>query len=139
MKYHTFILVSLVFSVSTKICNNLWFHAKNDFWQNKLLFENTQLCFSKGLNWILMGNSFVGTLPVRKAFCIGMVNFQKFSFPAHFRNTVNNISHSFYSLSSTVGLKKMYIFLPLNFFSVDIVGQTVGTKLATSENFRFRT
>ena len=81
-----------------KICKNLKFHVKNGFSQNKLLPENAQLCLSKGTHWILIGNSFVGTPPVRKAFGIRMVNSLKLSFLAHFKNTENNISHNFYSL-----------------------------------------
>ena len=85
-----------------------------------MLLENTQLCFSKGTNWILMGNYFVGTPPVRKAFGIRMINSLKLFFPAHFKNTENNIFHSFYSFNLTVGLLKMYIFLLLNVLSIPI-------------------
>ena len=103
-----------------KICKNLKFHVKNDFWQNKLLLENAQLCLSKGTNWILMGNSFVGTPPVRKAFGIRMVNSLKLSLPEHFKNTENNISHNFYSFNLTVGFLKMHIFLLLDVLSIPI-------------------
>ena len=43
-----------------------------------------------------MGNSFLGTPPVRKTFSIRMVNSQKLSFSARFRKRVNNIYQSFY-------------------------------------------
>ena len=102
------------------MCKKLKFHVKNDFSQNKLLLENAQLCLFKGTNWILMGNSFVGTPPVRKAFGIRVVNSLKLSFPAHFKNTENNISHNFYSFNLTAGLLKMYIFLLLNVLSIPI-------------------
>ena len=65
-----------------------------------------------------MENSSVGTPPVRKAFGSRMVNSLKLSFPAHFRNTENNISHNFCSFNLTVGLLKMYIFLLLNVLSI---------------------
>ena len=104
-----------------KICKNLKFHVKNDSWQCKLLLENAQLCLSKRTNWILMGNSFVGTPPVRKAFGIRMVNFLKLSFPAYFKNMENNISHNFYSFNLTVGLLKMYIFLLLHVLAIPII------------------
>ena len=74
MKYHAFMIVSLVFSVRIKICNSLQFHAKNDFRENKLLLENTQPFLSKETNWVLMVKSFVGTSPVRNEFGIRMVN-----------------------------------------------------------------
>ena len=76
------------------------------------------LCSSKGTNWILMGNSFVDIPAVRKTFGIRMANSLKLSFPAHFKNTENNISHNFYSFNLTVGLLKMYIFLLLNVLSI---------------------
>ena len=55
---------------------------------------------------------------VRKTFGIRMANSLKLSFPAHFKNTENNISHNFYSFNLTVGLLKMYIFLLLNVLSI---------------------
>ena len=67
-----------------------------------------------------MGNSFADTPPVGKAFGIRMVSSLKLSFPAHFKNTENNISHNFYSFNLTVGLLKMYIFLLLNVLSIPI-------------------
>ena len=67
-----------------------------------------------------MGNSFVGTPPIRKAFGIRMVNSLKLSFPAHFRNTENNISHNGYSLNLIVQLLKMFIFVLLNVLSIPI-------------------
>ena len=82
-----------------------------------------------------MGKSLVGIPPVRKAFGIRMVSSYKLSFPTHFRNAVNYMSHSFYSLKLTEGLMEMYILFPLNF----LVGQTLVTKLATSKNVRFHT
>ena len=103
-----------------KICKSLNFHVKNGFSQNKLLLENAQLCLSKGTNWILIRNSFVGTTPVRKAFGIRMVNSLKLSFPPHFKNTENNISHNIYSFNLAMGLLKMYIFLLLNILSIPI-------------------
>ena len=69
----------------------------------KMLLQNTGFYLSKGTNWILMGNSFVGTPPV-KAFGIRIVNSLKLSFPAHFKNTEDNISHNSYSFNLTVGL-----------------------------------
>ena len=110
----------LVAVCKMKICKNLKFHSKNDFSQNKLFLENAQLCLSKGINWILAGNSFVGSRPVRKVLGIRIVNFLKLSFPTHFKNTENNISHNFYSFNLTVGLLKMYIFLLLNVLSIPI-------------------
>ena len=103
-----------------KICKKLKFHVKNDFSQNKLLLENVQLCLSKGTNWILMGNPFVATPPVRKAFCNRVVNSLKLSFPAHFKNIKNNISHNFYSFKLTVELLKIYIFFLLSVLSISI-------------------
>ena len=74
VKYHTFMIVSLVFSVCTKIWRNLEPHTKNDFWQNKLLLQNAQLCMSKWTNCILMDNYFEGTRPVRRVFVVRVVN-----------------------------------------------------------------
>ena len=65
-----------------------------------------------------MGNSFVDKPPVRKAFGIRVVNSLKLSFPAHFKNMENNISHNSHSFNLTVGLLKMYIFLLLNVLSI---------------------
>ena len=95
MKYHAFMIVFPVFSVCIKNCKNFHFHANNYFWQNQLLLENTENCFSKGTNWILIGSSFVDTPTVRKEFGIRIVKSWKLSFSAHFRNTVINIFHSF--------------------------------------------
>ena len=50
MKYYTFMIVSLVFSVCIKICKNLYVQEKNDFWKNKLLLENAQFCLCKRIN-----------------------------------------------------------------------------------------
>ena len=103
-----------------KTCKNLKFHVKNDFWQKELLLENAQLSLSKGTNWILMGNFFVSTPPVRKVFGIKMANSLKLSFPAHFKNTGNNISHNFYSFNLTVGLLKVDLCLLLKVLSIPI-------------------
>ena len=75
VKYHTFPIDSLVFSMVFKICKNLQFHAKNKFWPNNLVLQNAQLCLSKKTNWILTGNSYVGIPPIIKAFGIRMVNY----------------------------------------------------------------
>ena len=71
---YTFMIDSLVFSVCVKVSENLQFNVKSDFWPNKLLLENTQLSLFKGNNWIIMENSFVSTLGVRKPLGIRMVN-----------------------------------------------------------------
>ena len=72
------------------------------------------------MTWIILGFSFVGTPPVRKAFSIKIFNSLKLFFPLHFRDTKNNISHNFYSFNLTVGLLKMTIFLLLNILSIPI-------------------
>ena len=87
-----------------------------------------------------MGNSFVGTPPVRKAFGVRMANSLKLSFPAHFRNTEKNISRNFYSFSLTVRLLKMYIFLLLNVLSIPINGDISRTNFGyLTGNFIFKT
>ena len=56
----------------------VWFFIK------KLLPESSQLCFSKGKNWIVVTNAYVGTPPERKAFVMTMaIQFVKviFSWP----------------------------------------------------------
>ena len=67
-----------------------------------------------------MENSFVGAPPVRKVFGIKMGNSLKLSFPAHFRNTENNISHNVYSFNLIAQLLKIFIFLLLNVLSIPI-------------------
>ena len=54
--------------------------------------EDAEFSLSKRKNWILMGNSYVGTPSMRKAFGTRMINPKDLSFHAHFRNTVKAIS-----------------------------------------------
>ena len=82
-----------------------------------------------------MENFFVGTPPVRKALGIRMVNSLKLSFPAHFRNTENNISHNFYSFNLTGWLLNMYIFLLLNVLSIRINKGTSRTNFWSQNDY----
>ena len=100
MKYHTFMILFLQFfqciSEFVKTCNSM----------QRMIFDKTNCCL-KIHNFVcpksfmgfssFMGNCFVRRQPVRKAFGIRMINSQALSLPAHFRNTLNKISHSFYS------------------------------------------
>lgn len=113
MKYHTFMIVSLVSSVCIGIFKTCSFIQRMIYDKRKCCLKIHNFVCPKG--WILMGKSLVGIPPVRTAFGIKIVNSYKLSFPTHSRNAVNYISHSFYSLKLTAGLIKMYIFLPLNF------------------------
>ena len=113
LKYHTFMIVSLVSSVCIGIFKTCSFIQRMIYDKRKCCLKIHNFVCPKG--WILMGKSLVGIPPVRTAFGIKIVNSYKLSFPTHSRNAVNYISHSFYSLKLTAGLIKMYIFLPLNF------------------------
>ena len=71
---YTFMIGFLVFSGCMKVCKNLQFNIKTDYWANKLLLENAQLSLSKRKNWILMENSCASTPRVRKVLGIRMIN-----------------------------------------------------------------
>ena len=88
---------SLVFSVSIKVCKNLQFTIKTDFWPNKFLLENVQLSLSTRKKWILIGNPYASTSRVHHP---------------HFSNIQKSIPH-ISSFSLIVGLWKMYMFLLL--------------------------
>ena len=83
-----------------------------------MIFDKTNCCLTMHNLFHPMGRTeflweilFVGTGPVRKAFGVRMFN----PFPAHFKETVNNIFHSFYSFSQfPIGNAFCYSIMKLN-------------------------
>ena len=123
-----------------KVCKNLQFHVKTDFWPNKFLLESSQLFLSKGKNWLLMGSSYVSRPRVRRTFGIRMVNSQKLSFHAHFRNTVKAISRSFQFHFNSRTLENVQIPSPKPFIFMHADWQnqiTFGAEITTSESANF--